>query len=210
MQICPLVNPPAFKLWTRELIAGVGPGDQLHALVLVGSSAEGLIDSIWSPDWIREPYTRRRSYSLYTESMWSEHQLPKDAHMMVVHVDTVEVLARDSKLIEKALETVRAIVFLVPEVVGDAEFTATAVKRLGMLDNKLRPCFRVVLPVDMTRIGGVGMDKDRVVDNLPSSHDMTKPTLVRASASQLAQLQWSIAIFRAAASRAAAAQRGEI
>ena len=227
MQISPPVNPPSFQAWIRELTHGVSPGDNPHALILVGRAAEGLLSSVYSPDVLKEPYTRRRCVSAYSEGLWGEEQVPRDVHMMVVHVDDVEVLARDSKLIERALATVRAIVFVVPEKNG-CEYTVTAIKRLG-LGNKLRPCFRIVLPIDMTRIGGVGEDKDREVDVLPSAAAapavVTKPGVVKASAfqaplplppppggeaSQLARLQWGLAVFRAAAARAAAAQRDGI
>ena len=104
----------------------------------------------------------------------------------------------------------------------------TAIKRLG-LGNKLRPCFRSVLPIDMTRIGGVGEDEDREVDVLPSAAAapvvVTNPSVAKANAlqaplplslppggeaSQLARLQWGCAVFRAAGARAAAARRDGI
>ena len=115
MHVTSLVNPPAFKLWTEEMTQGVQAGGQLHALLLVGSSAKALVDSIYCPEWLREPFTRRRTYAMYSESLWSN--LPKDVHMMIVSVENVEVLAQDSVLIQTALESgvVRAIVFVVPD-----------------------------------------------------------------------------------------------
>ena len=86
MQISPPVNPPSFQLWIRELTHGVSPGDHPHALILVGRAAEGLLSSVYSPDVLKEPFTRRRSYSVYSEGLWGEEQLPRDVHMMVVHV----------------------------------------------------------------------------------------------------------------------------
>lgn len=88
MHICPLANPPAFKLWTRELTEGPSPGGQLHALVLVGASAEALVNCIYTPDWLREPYIKRRTYSQYSESMGSESELPRGVHLMLVTVPT--------------------------------------------------------------------------------------------------------------------------
>ena len=98
------VNPPAFKLWTEEMTQGVQTGGQLHALLLVGSSAKALVDSIYGPEWLREPFTRRQTYAMYSESLWSN--LPKDVHMMIVSVENVEALAKPSPCAKSAFAAV--------------------------------------------------------------------------------------------------------
>jgi hypothetical protein len=67
--------------------------------------------------------------------------------MLVVRAPNIAVLARDSKRIQNALQTIRAIVFIVPESV-DGELSAVAADVLG-LGKGLHPCFFVVTPKEM-------------------------------------------------------------
>ena len=196
-QIAPPVCPSPFKLWEKEMVEGPTPGEPNHALLLIGAAAAALINSVYTPVYLREPYTKRRVYPVYSEAILQ--QPPTDCHLLVIHVEDINVLARDSRLVEQALLSVRAIVFLVPERTG-SDFAVTAVTRLG-LGNRLRPCYRVVTPGDMSGVGGLHASQDRNADKLPSAQDVTQPAVVvKASANngELAALRWDLAKLNAA------------
>ena len=198
-QIAPPVKPEAFKRWERELTDGAKRGEPNHALVLIGNTAAGLINSIYTPTFLREPYTKRQVCAAYSEAILQPSQLPTDCHMLVIHVEDINVLARDSRLVEQALLVVRAIVFLVPDRDGSA-FATTAARRLG-LGNRLRPCYLVVTPGDMCGVGGLHADQDKNAETLPSAQDLTAPVaVVKASAGngELAALRWQLAQLNAA------------
>jgi hypothetical protein len=65
--------------------------------------------------------------------------------MLVVRAPNIAVIARDSK---NALQTIRAIVFIVPDSVNGGEMSAVAADVLG-LGKGLHPCFFVVVPKEM-------------------------------------------------------------
>jgi hypothetical protein len=79
--------------------------------------------------------------------------------MMVLNCESVADLARESRAIESALHTTRAIVFLLPEQTGDG-MTVTAIEKLGV-GKAFRPGFFVVTPRDMAS-GGVKGETARI------------------------------------------------
>jgi hypothetical protein len=111
---------------------------------------------------LRPPFTVQRSVD-YIDGMWEPARLPSDLHMLIVRVSDVATLARDSKLIQAALSTVRAIVFILPEstrgelnavaadvlALGNALRYAAARARPAVADAARRPSFYVVTGRDM-------------------------------------------------------------
>ena len=176
--IRPPTTPDAFKSWMEELTSSAR--EQPHCLLLVGEEAQTLIRGHWCPPQLQEPWTRRREYDHYSTELWQPQALEanRDYHMLIIHIDVVCRLAADSKMIQNALGTIRAIVFLAPS----SDSNTDSIKVLG-IGRGLRPCFYVVLPTDMCKMSSkTGFVEAEGVVAVAAS----------ARGASLAQLRWEL------------------